>query len=137
MKEEVEIHLRLNHKHIIQFLGIFCDENYVYIVLEYAPNGELFTKLRKQRRFDSETTKKYLRQIIDSLIYLQKMGVMHRDIKPENILLDINEDSKLCDFGWAARIHSEEDRRKTLCGTLDYLPPEMLCKEWYDNTCEL
>lgn len=56
--------------------------------------------------------------------YLHKKGILHRDLKPENILLDEGGNVKLCDFGWCAE--SVEEKRGTFCGTLDYMPPEIL-----------
>lgn len=60
----------------------------------------------------------------DALGYLHAKHVMHRDIKPENILIGINGELKIGDFGWS--VHAPSNRRNTLCGTLDYLPPEMV-----------
>jgi aurora kinase len=59
-----------------------------------------------------------------ALKYLHKKHIIHRDIKPENILVGIHGEIKISDFGWS--VHTPGNRRKTFCGTLDYLPPEML-----------
>lgn len=59
-----------------------------------------------------------------ALIYLHNKHVIHRDIKPENLLLGLKGELKIADFGWS--VHAPNTRRKTLCGTLDYLPPEMV-----------
>lgn len=60
----------------------------------------------------------------DALAYLHRKHVIHRDIKPENLLLGVNGELKIGDFGWS--VHAPGNRRTTLCGTLDYLPPEMV-----------
>lgn len=70
------------------------------------------------------TCQKYIAQMADALGYLHAKHVMHRDIKPENILIGINGELKIGDFGWS--VHAPSNRRNTLCGTLDYLPPEMV-----------
>ncbi len=67
----------------------------------------------------------WIAQMTDALHYLHSKNVIHRDIKPENLLLGLNNELKISDFGWS--VHAPGNRRKTMCGTLDYLPPE-ICK---------
>jgi aurora kinase len=62
--------------------------------------------------------------VADALKYCHENSVMHRDIKPENLLLDLNDTIKLADFGWS--VHAPSNKRRTICGTLDYLPPEIV-----------
>ncbi len=71
----------------------------------------------------------------DALSYLHSKHVIHRDIKPENLLLGIKGDLKIGDFGWS--VHAPGNRRQTLCGTLDYLPPEMVNGEQHDKAVDL
>ncbi|PZC77376.1 hypothetical protein B5X24_HaOG203424 [Helicoverpa armigera] len=73
---------------------------------------------------------KCLFQVADAVEYCHQHHVIHRDIKPENILVAFSGDLKLADFGWS--VHAPSERRKTMCGTLDYLPPEMIKREVYD-----
>ena len=61
--------------------------------------------------------------------------MIHRDIKPENLLLDVRGDLKIADFGWS--VHAPSSRRATMCGTLDYLPPEMVAGEFHDEKVDL
>lgn len=70
----------------------------------------------------------------EALIYLHSKHVIHRDIKPEN-LLDCNGTLKIADFGWS--IHAPSNRRETICGTLDYLAPEMVEGRPHDFTVSL
>ncbi|KAJ3317091.1 spindle assembly checkpoint kinase, partial [Boothiomyces sp. JEL0866] len=81
-------------------------------------------QLQKKTRFDEETTSKYILQMAKALSYLHQKNVIHRDIKPENLLLGMNGELKIADFGWS--VHAPNSRRTTMCGTLDYLPPEMV-----------
>jgi aurora kinase len=75
-------------------------------------------------RFEEKRAARYVDQMADALGYLHSKHVIHRDIKPENLLLGIHGELKIGDFGWS--VHAPGNRRKTLCGTLDYLPPEMV-----------
>lgn len=61
--------------------------------------------------------------------------MIHRDIKPENLLLGVKNEIKIADFGWS--VHAPSSRRTTVCGTLDYLAPEMINKEKYDEKVDL
>src|SRR5579871_1180070 len=70
-----------------------------------------------------------------ALSYLHKKHVIHRDIKPENILVGSHGEIKLSDFGWS--VHAPTNRRETMCGTLDYLPPEMISGESYGERVDL
>ncbi len=70
-------------------------------------------------------------QIADALIYLHNKHVIHRDIKPENLLLGAFGELKIADFGWS--VHAPSLKRQTLCGTLDYLPPEMVQSKRHDE----
>lgn len=70
----------------------------------------------------------------DALNYCHMNNVIHRDLKPENIMLTCDDNVKLADFGWSA--HTMSNKRKTMCGTLDYLPPEMVEGQSYDDTVD-
>ncbi len=93
-------------------------------MLEFAGKGELYKQLTKYGCFTERRSSRYIDQMADALIYLHSKHVIHRDIKPENLLLGINGELKIGDFGWS--VHAPSNRRTTLCGTLDYLPPEMV-----------
>uniref|UniRef100_A0AC35TRK2 Aurora kinase n=1 Tax=Rhabditophanes sp. KR3021 TaxID=114890 RepID=A0AC35TRK2_9BILA len=128
---ETENQAHMSHPNILKMYAWFQDKTKIYLVLEYAANGELYKELQRHTKFDEKTAAKYTLQVADALNYCHSKGVIHRDIKPENILIGIKGDLKLCDFGWS--VHATESRRQTLCGTLDYLPPEIVggCK--YDK----
>lgn len=125
IRREVEIHQNLAHKNILRLLSWFHDENSIYLVLEFAPGGSLFSRLKKQpkSRFTEHQTAIYIAQIASALRYMHSKNIMHRDIKPENILLGFHSEIKLADFGYS--VHSESGHRSTICGTLDYLSPEV------------
>jgi serine/threonine protein kinase len=130
-RRELEIQSHLKHPNILRMYGWFHDESRIYIILEFACNGELYKKLKKSTKLDEKTTATYMYQISDALMYLHSKQVIHRDIKPENLLLGAFGELKIADFGWS--VHAPSLRRQTLCGTLDYLPPEMVENKQHDE----
>ncbi|KAH7380002.1 kinase-like domain-containing protein [Pyrenochaeta sp. MPI-SDFR-AT-0127] len=125
IRRELEIHQNLAHKNILKLLSWFYDEKSIYLVLEYAAGGSLYSRLKKQPNghFDEPTTAQYIAQMAEALRYMHRKNIAHRDIKPENILLGLHSEIKLADFGYS--VHSRSGFRSTVCGTLDYLTPEM------------
>ena len=125
IRRELEIHQNLSHKNILKLLSWFHDETSIYLVLEFAPGGSLYSRLKKQpkSRFTEQQTAIYMVQIVSALRYMHSKKIMHRDIKPENILLGLYSEIKLADFGYS--VHSESGHRSSVCGTLDYLSPEV------------
>ena len=134
LKREIEIQSHLQHKNILRLFGYFYDESKIYLILEYAPRGELYDRLKKCGRFTNEVAAKYIYQIVDAIQYCHSKQIVHRDIKPENILISSQGDLKIADFGWS--VHIPSSRRTTLCGTLDYLPPEMVLHEVHDEKAD-
>jgi serine/threonine protein kinase len=127
VKREIEIQSHLKgHCNILQLYGFFHDKERVYLILEYAPGGEIYKILKKQpkSRFSEEAATSIIRQLCHGMSFMHEKGIIHRDIKPENLLLSTQDTVKVADFGWS--VYAPSDRRKTLCGTLDYLPPEMI-----------
>lgn len=114
------------HPFITNLLASFSDHDCLYLLLDYVPGGELFSYLRKFRRFDEGSARFYAAEIVLVLEYLHEKqgGVAYRDLKPENLLLDEDGHIKLVDFGFAKRLGSTETY--TLCGTPEYLAPEVI-----------
>ena len=137
LRREVEIHSRLRHPNIIRLYSYFHDETRVYLVLEYAPGGTLFSALEASpnKRFEEPRAAVVLKQLCSALAHCHKYQIVHRDIKPENILLGKKGQIKLADFGWSVANKHRDQRmqRQTLCGTVDYLPPEMVEELPYDE----
>ncbi|KAK3196928.1 spindle assembly checkpoint kinase [Lecanicillium sp. MT-2017a] len=139
VRREIEIQSNLRHPNVLQLFGHFHDSKRVFLILEFAGKGELYKHLRKENRFPEWKAAQYIAQMTSALRYLHRKHVIHRDIKPENILVGIHGELKISDFGWS--VHAPNNRRATLCGTLDYLPPEMLKQttstNYYDEKVDL
>lgn len=124
VRREIEIQSHLRHPNILRMYGFFHDEARIYLILEYAAGGTLFNVLKKEGKFDEKKSAKYIKSLISALDYLHGRNVIHRDIKPENLLLGQEDQLKIADFGWS--VHEPNSIRTTLCGTIDYLSPEMV-----------
>lgn len=116
---------------ITNLVASFSDHDCLYMLLDYVPGGEIFTYLRKMRPFDERTARFYICELVLVLEFLHEDqgGVAYRDMKPENLLLDAEGHIKLVDFGFAKRLGREGDRpgeTYTLCGTPEYLAPEVI-----------
>ena len=135
LRREIEIQSHLRQKNILRMFGYFFDDKRIYIILEYAPGGELYKQLTQRGHFSEGTTAKYIHDLSIALNYCHTKHVIHRDIKPENLLVGQRGDIKIADFGWS--VHAPTSRRTTLCGTLDYLPPEMVEGREHDSTADV
>lgn len=124
---------RLNHPFIIRLYAAMQDERHLYMLMEYAPGGELFHYLRKAGRFDVATARFYAAELVLALEYMHIYGIAYRDLKPENLLLDSDGHLKLADFGFAKLV---PDLTWTLCGTPEYLAPEIIHGKGYGRSVD-
>ncbi|RMJ27377.1 hypothetical protein PHISP_01757 [Aspergillus sp. HF37] len=110
---------------ITAMIASFSDDQCLYMLLDYCPGGEVYSYLRKARRFDEYTSQFYAAEITMTIEFLHDVqGVAYRDLKPENILIDVDGHIKLVDFGFAKQLDDRETY--TLCGTPEYLAPEVI-----------
>lgn len=123
IKAEKAILSVIAHPFIVNLFAAFQDEKMLYMLMEYVIGGELFSQLRKVGRFSNETARFYASEIILALAYLHGKNIVYRDLKPENLLIDKEGHIKITDFGFAKQV---EDRTWTLCGTPEYLAPEII-----------
>ncbi|KAG8843658.1 Cell cycle serine/threonine-protein kinase cdc5/MSD2, partial [Tulasnella sp. 330] len=123
---EIKLHRALEHPNIVGFEECFEDEQNVYMTLELCPNGSMMDMLRRRRRFTEPEARLYLVQIIGACHYMHSNQVIHRDLKLGNLFLDRNMNIKVGDFGLAALIETPGERKKTICGTPNYIAPEVL-----------
>lgn len=94
--------------------------------MEYAPNGDLFHRIHRNK-LESDELLRIFYQVCLGIRYLHAKNIMHRDLKPENVLLDKDMNVKICDFGWSTE-YFEGVCRETLCGTYEYMAPEVLLR---------
>ncbi|EKG22286.1 hypothetical protein MPH_00353 [Macrophomina phaseolina MS6] len=128
---ELQIHSKLHHPNIVDFYRAFSFENSTYVVLEICDNGSLADILKKRRHFTMPEIRRFLVQTCGAVKYLHHRNIIHRDLKTGNLFLDKDMNVKVGDFGLAAVLISQNDlgaRRTTMCGTPNYLAPEILEK---------
>ncbi|KAK2467058.1 hypothetical protein APHAL10511_001316 [Amanita phalloides] len=123
----------ISHPFVVDLFATFQDSINVYMLMSYVPGGELFTHLRRAQRFTPDVTRFYLAIIVLALRYLHSHNVIYRDLKPENLLLDSRGYLKLTDFGFAKVV---DDRTWTLCGTPEYLAPEIIQSDGHGKAAD-
>ena len=120
---------------LIDFYYSFQTEKTLCFVLEYCPGGELFNLLQKRNRFTEDQTRFYAAQIVIALEFLHQKGIIYRDLKPENVLIDAQGYIKITDFG-LSRMNVKLNEAKSICGTPEYLAPEIISKTGYGKSVD-
>ncbi|KAL4495569.1 hypothetical protein ABPG72_020310 [Tetrahymena utriculariae] len=140
LQRELNIHSSYsNHENVLECLGYFEDEKYYYLLLEYAADGTCASLIENlpMKRLTEQQSCSIVKQILESINYLHKNKIIHRDLKLENVLIQ-NGKVKLCDFGCATFCDSPPyQRRRSFCGTLDYVSPEMIQDQIYDKEIDI
>lgn len=125
--KEIKLHQTLDHPNVIKFVDYIEGKTEIYIFLEYAKNGDLFHQITRNKHTNEELLKFFF-QTCQAIKYIHGKNIMHRDLKPENILLDDKMNVKICDFGWSTE-YFENVPRETLCGTCEYMAPEVILRK--------
>ncbi|KAL3846793.1 hypothetical protein ACJMK2_017749 [Sinanodonta woodiana] len=133
VKNEKEILSSISHPFIVNMLWANHDQTFLYMMMEYVPGGEIFSYLRNYGRFNNSTGNFYACEIVSALDYLHARSIVYRDLKPENLLLDREGHLKITDFGFAKKLL---DRTWTLCGTPEYLAPEIIQSKGYNKAVD-
>lgn len=125
------------HPFVVKLYYAFQDHEKLYLILEYAQGGELFTHLAAERMFSEDVAAFYMAEMVLALEHLhQNVGVVYRDLKPENCLLDSEGHLLLTDFGLSKVAVSDEDRCNSSLGTIEYMAPEVIQSKPYGKACD-
>lgn len=133
VKNEKNILQEIRHPFIVSLRWHYRDSACLYMLLDYVCGGELFSYLRNAGRFCTSTANFYTAEIVLALEYLHSQSVVYRDLKPENLLLDRDGHLKITDFGFAKKL---TDRTWTLCGTPEYLAPEIIQSKGHNKAVD-
>ena len=135
---ERDLMVKINSPFIVNIKSAFKDESKLYIVSEFMQGGDMFYHMHDGKIvvFSNEKTKFYIMELILALEALHDNNMVYRDLKPENILLDSKGHVKLTDFGLSKILETESDKAFTICGTPQYLAPEILLKKGYDTAVD-
>ena len=126
VEHEVQIHYQLKHPSILELYTFFEDKHYVYLVLELCHNGEMQRNLKtRQKSFDEDEARHFLKQVVDGMIYLHSHSILHRDLTLSNLLLTKEMNIKIADFGLATQINTPDEKHFTMCGTPNFISPEI------------
>ena len=125
--KEVEVHLCCDHDNIVKLIDYEEDRHYVYMVMEYCGGGDLYKMFRDKQAngFSEFHAAKLISQLASGIAYLHSNNTMHRDLKLSNLLLTEHGDLKIGDFGLAVLLESPSDEHYTMCGTPNYIAPEV------------
>ena len=126
LMSEIKIHRSLHHTGVVGFEHFFEDAENVYILLELCPNQTMNELLRRRKRLIELEVQCYILQIVRTLQYLHQHKVIHRDLKLGNLFLSEKMEIKVGDFGLATKLEFDGERKRTICGTPNYIAPEVL-----------
>ena len=132
-KTERDLMVSINCPFIMNIKYAFQDEIQLYLVTEFMQGGDMFFHLHEKGKFKRERAKFYIIEIILAIEYLHKNNMVYRDLKPENILMDSEGHIKITDFGLSKILDDMNDKVFTLCGTPQYIAPEVIYKKGYDK----
>ncbi|KRZ49740.1 cAMP-dependent protein kinase catalytic subunit, partial [Trichinella nativa] len=124
---------KLNTPFAVKLHWAYHDAKCLYMLLDYVPGGELLSHIRFRKQFSNDVARFYAAEIVVALEYLHERGIVYRDLKPENVLIDRHGHIKLTDFGFAKLL---TDRTWTMCGTPEYLAPEIVTGKGYNQAVD-
>lgn len=129
MSQEIRLHKSVSHLYIVKLFSYFEDSNFVYVILELCRRKSLMELHKRRHAITEPETRYFMRQILLGCQYLHENKIIHRDLKLGNIFLNDQMEIKLGDFGLATKLDYDGERKRTLCGTPNYIAPEVLGKK--------
>ena len=136
-RTERNLMVKVNCPFVVNIKFAFQDESKLYIVSDFMQGGDMFYHLHSnKKKFPESSAKFYIIELILGLEFLHKNNVIYRDLKPENILMDTDGHIKISDFGLSKILEDPDDKTYTLCGTPQYIAPEILKNKGYDKTVD-
>jgi len=129
MSQEIRLHKAVAHDHLVKLYSYFEDPNFVYIVLELCRKRSLMELHKRRKAVTEPETRYFLMQILLGCKYLHENKIIHRDLKLGNVFLNDHMEVKIGDFGLATKVDYDGERKRTLCGTPNYIAPEVLGKK--------
>lgn len=127
---EVTIHAMLKHPAILELYTYFADDKYMYLVLELAEYGSLKQLIDRRFRLKEDEAADIISQVVNGLLFLHTNKILHRDISLGNLLLTSENGIKIADFGLATKLNSTDDKHMTMCGTPNYISPEVVSRDY-------
>ncbi|XP_003738362.1 serine/threonine-protein kinase PLK4-like [Galendromus occidentalis] len=137
VQQEVSIHCRLRHPSIVELLTFFEDDANVYLIVEFCHGGEVQKYLETRETLSETEARHFLVQVAHGMQYLQSHNILHRDLSLSNLLLTQDLQVKISDFGLATQLRYPSEKHTTMCGTPNYIPPEIAARSGHGLEVDL
>jgi len=135
LMEEIRLLSEVDHPNIVKYLEHFESEKYLYIVMEYCPNGDLFHKVIEREKFTESEAAKIMQELLRAINHCHHLDIIHRDLKPENIMYSAEGTLKIIDFGLSMK--DKTLSHESLAGTGYYISPEIIKDEIFTKACDI
>uniref|UniRef100_A0A8C4SBA1 Calcium/calmodulin-dependent protein kinase 1Da n=1 Tax=Erpetoichthys calabaricus TaxID=27687 RepID=A0A8C4SBA1_ERPCA len=138
IENEIAVLRKIKHENIVALEDIYESPNHLYLIMQLVSGGELFDRIVEKGFYTEKDASTLIRQVLDAVNYLHKMGIVHRDLKPENLLyFNPDDESKIMisDFG-LSKMEGTGDVMSTACGTPGYVAPEVLAQKPYSKAVD-
>lgn len=134
---EIDIHRRLQHRNVVEFIKHFQDEKFVYLVMEFCGTMTLSSILKTRQTITECEVRYYLQQILAGCKHIHSHGIVHRDLKLSNLLINDHMVLKIADFGLSTILKGHYDKKESICGTPNYISPEVIQKSGHSYPADV